>query len=117
MNVFVEHIDSIDRGLGYAVKFDLPEVGVDSPKLGLMASGLMSRLVCVEILIRLYSPLILLPGTHMKAQVIEISNHVRKQEGLVRYLQMAHRTLRNLTSSSITPLFFTAVFAGQKSCR
>ncbi|KAF8199169.1 hypothetical protein BJ912DRAFT_951141 [Pholiota molesta] len=79
INVLVEHIVSIDRGLEYANKVNQPEV--------------WSRLAKAQ-----------LDGLRIKdsvgqdpsnfAEVIEIANHAGKHDELVRYLQMARKTLR-----------------------
>ncbi|KAF8159760.1 hypothetical protein B0H34DRAFT_858496 [Crassisporium funariophilum] len=84
MNVLVEHIVSIDRGLEYANKVNQPEVWSRLAKAQL--DGLRIK-DSVESYIKAQDP-------SNFAEVIEIANHAGKHDELVKYLQMARKTLR-----------------------
>ncbi|KAF8998593.1 clathrin heavy chain 1 [Cyathus striatus] len=84
INVLVEHIVSIDRGLEYATKVNLPEVWSRLAKAQL--DGLRIK-DAVDSYIKAEDP-------SNFAEVIEIANHAGKHDDLVRYLQMARKSLR-----------------------
>ncbi|KAF5329324.1 hypothetical protein D9619_008912 [Psilocybe cf. subviscida] len=84
INVLVEHIVSIDRGYEYATKVNQPEVWSRLAKAQL--DGLRIK-DSVESYIKAQDP-------SNFAEVIEIANHAGKHNELVRYLQMARKTLR-----------------------
>ncbi|KAJ7061039.1 armadillo-type protein [Mycena amicta] len=84
INVLVEHIVSIDRGLDFANQVNKPEVWSRLAKAQL--DGLRVK-DSIDSYIRAEDP-----SNFM--EVIEISTRAGKQDDLVRYLQMARRTLR-----------------------
>ncbi|PPQ65881.1 hypothetical protein CVT24_011212 [Panaeolus cyanescens] len=84
MTVLVEHIVSIDRGLEYATKVNEPEVWSRLAKAQL--DGLRIK-DSVESYIKAQDP-------SNYAEVIEIASHAGKHDELVRYLQMARKSLR-----------------------
>ncbi|KAF8141713.1 hypothetical protein EV363DRAFT_1308829 [Boletus edulis] len=84
INVLVEHIVSIDRGLDYANKVNKPEVWSRLAKAQL--DGLRIK-DAIESYIKAEDP-------SNFAEVIEISNHAGKHDDLVRFLQMARKHLR-----------------------
>ncbi|KAF8661339.1 hypothetical protein AX16_001434 [Volvariella volvacea WC 439] len=84
INVLVEHIVSIDRGLDYANKVNRPEVWSRLAKAQL--DGLRIK-DSIDSYIKAGDP------TNF-AEVIEISNRAGKHDDLVRFLQMARKTLR-----------------------
>ncbi|KJA25685.1 hypothetical protein HYPSUDRAFT_37118 [Hypholoma sublateritium FD-334 SS-4] len=84
INVLVEHIVSIDRGLDYANKVNQPEVWSRLAKAQL--DGLRIK-DSVESYIKAQDP-------SNFTEVIEIANHAGKHDELVRYLQMARKSLR-----------------------
>ncbi|KAK0446711.1 hypothetical protein EV421DRAFT_1790875 [Armillaria borealis] len=84
MNVLVEHIVSIDRGLDYANKVNKPEVWSRLAKAQL--DGLRIK-DSIDSYIKAEDP-------SNFVEVIEISNHAGKHDDLVRFLQMARKTLR-----------------------
>lgn len=84
INVLVEHIVSIDRGLEYANKVNRPEVWSRLAKAQL--DGLRIK-DAIDSYIKAGDP-------SNYAEVIEISNHAGKHDDLVRFLQMARKTLR-----------------------
>jgi len=84
MNVLVENIVSIDRGLEYANKVNLPEVWSRLAKAQL--DGLRIK-DAIDSYIKADDPANF-------AEVIEIASHAGKQDDLVRFLQMARKTLR-----------------------
>ncbi|KAF5383731.1 hypothetical protein D9615_003688 [Tricholomella constricta] len=84
INVLVEHIVSIDRGLDFANKVNRPEVWSRLAKAQL--DGLRIK-DSIDSYIKAEDP-------SNFAEVIEISNHAGKHDDLVRFLQMARKTLR-----------------------
>ncbi|EJD47981.1 clathrin heavy chain [Auricularia subglabra TFB-10046 SS5] len=84
MNVLVEHIVSLDRGVEYANKVNMPEVWSRLAKAQL--DGLRIK-DSIDSYIKAQDP-------SNFAEVIEIANHAGKHDDLVRYLQMARKTLR-----------------------
>ncbi|KIY69192.1 clathrin heavy chain 1, partial [Cylindrobasidium torrendii FP15055 ss-10] len=84
MTVLVEHIVSIDRGLDYANKVNKPEVWSRLAKAQL--DGLRIK-DAIDSYIKAEDP-------SNFAEVIEISNRAGKHDDLVRFLQMARKTLR-----------------------
>lgn len=84
INVLVEHIVSLDRGVEYANKVNLPEVWSRLAKAQL--DGLRIK-DSIDSYIKANDP-------SNFAEVIEIANQAGKQDDLVRYLQMARKTLR-----------------------
>ncbi|KAG2056844.1 clathrin heavy chain 1 [Suillus hirtellus] len=84
INVLVEHIASIDRGLDYANKANKPEVWSRLAKAQL--DGLRIK-DAIDSYIKAEDP-------SNFAEVIEISSHAGKHDDLVRFLQMARKTLR-----------------------
>ncbi|KAF8920783.1 clathrin heavy chain 1 [Mucidula mucida] len=84
MNVLVEHIVSIDRGLEYANKVNRPEVWSRLAKAQL--DGLRIK-DSIDSYIKAEDP-------SNFAEVIEISNRAGKHDDLVRFLQMARKSLR-----------------------
>ncbi|KAG6381525.1 hypothetical protein JVT61DRAFT_112 [Boletus reticuloceps] len=84
INVLVEHIVSIDRGLDYANKANKPEVWSRLAKAQL--DGLRIK-DAIESYIKAEDP-------SNFAEVVEISNHAGKHDDLVRFLQMARKHLR-----------------------
>jgi clathrin heavy chain len=84
MNVLVEHIVSIDRALEYANKVQRPEVWSRLAKAQL--DGLRVK-DSIDSYIKAEDP-------SNYAEVIEISNRAGKHDDLVRFLQMARKTLR-----------------------
>lgn len=84
INVLVEYIVSIDRGLDYANKVNKPEVWSRLAKAQL--DGLRIR-DSIDSYIKAEDP-------SNFAEVIEISNHAGKYDDLVRFLQMARKSLR-----------------------
>ncbi|KAK2465631.1 hypothetical protein APHAL10511_002175 [Amanita phalloides] len=84
INVLVEHIVSIDRGLDYANKVNRPEVWSRLAKAqldGLRIKDSLDSYIKAE-------------DASNFAEVTEIANHAGKHDDLVRYLQMARKTLR-----------------------
>ncbi|KIJ55342.1 hypothetical protein M422DRAFT_219983 [Sphaerobolus stellatus SS14] len=84
MTVLVEHIVSLDRGVEYANKVNLPEVWSRLAKAQL--DGLRIK-DAIESYIKAEDP-------SNFVEVIEIANQAGKHDELVRYLQMARKTLR-----------------------
>ncbi|KZS94509.1 clathrin heavy chain 1 [Sistotremastrum niveocremeum HHB9708] len=84
MNVLVEHIVSIERALDFANKVNKPEVWSRLAKAQL--DGLRIK-DSIDSYVKAQDP-------SNFAEVIEISNHAGKHEDLVRFLQMARKTLR-----------------------
>ncbi|KAI0044509.1 clathrin heavy chain 1 [Auriscalpium vulgare] len=84
INVLVEYIVSLDRGVDYANKVNRPEVWSRLAKAQL--DGLRIR-DAIDSYIKAEDP-------SNFAEVIEIANHAGKHDDLVRYLQMARKTLR-----------------------
>ncbi|EAU90123.2 clathrin heavy chain 1 [Coprinopsis cinerea okayama7 len=84
INVLVEHIVSIDRGYDYANKINEPAVWSRLAKAQL--DGLRIK-DSVDSYIKAQDP-------SNFEEVIEIANHAGKHDDLVRYLQMARKTLR-----------------------
>ncbi|KAL9713749.1 Clathrin heavy chain [Leucoagaricus gongylophorus] len=84
INVLVEHIVSIDRGSDYANKVNKPEVWSRLAKAQLDVMRIKDS---VDSYIKAEDP-------SNFAEVIEIANHADKHDDLVRYLQMARKTLR-----------------------
>ncbi|KAI0285915.1 clathrin heavy chain 1 [Russula aff. rugulosa BPL654] len=84
INVLVEYIVSIDRGLDYANKVNKPEVWSRLAKAqldGLRIRDSIDSYIKAE-------------DASNFAEVIEISNHAGKYDDLVRFLQMARKSLR-----------------------
>ncbi|KAJ3481158.1 hypothetical protein NLI96_g7849 [Meripilus lineatus] len=84
INVLVEHIVSLDRGVEYANKVNQPEVWSRLAKAQL--DGLRIK-DAIDSYIKSADP-------SNFAEVIEISNRAGKHDDLVRFLQMARKTLR-----------------------
>ncbi|KAF8180718.1 armadillo-type protein [Mycena galopus ATCC 62051] len=84
INVLVEHIVSIDRGLDFANKVNKPEVWSRLAKAQL--DGLRIKDV-IDSYIKAEDPSNFI-------EVIEISTRAGKQDDLVRFLQMARKSLR-----------------------
>jgi clathrin heavy chain len=84
INVLVEHIVSIDRGLDYATKVNRPEVWSRLAKAQL--DGLRIK-DSIDSYIKAQDP-------SNFAEVIEMCNHAGKHDDLVRFLQMARKSLR-----------------------
>ncbi|ETW78923.1 hypothetical protein HETIRDRAFT_155976 [Heterobasidion irregulare TC 32-1] len=84
INVLVEYIVSIDRGLDYANKVNRPEVWSRLAKAQL--DGLRVK-DAIDSYIKAEDP-------SNFPEVIEIANHAGKHDDLVRFLQMARKTLR-----------------------
>ncbi|KIM68076.1 hypothetical protein SCLCIDRAFT_1209460 [Scleroderma citrinum Foug A] len=84
MNVLVEHVVSIDRGLEYATKVNKPDVWSRLGKAQL--DGLRIK-DAIDSYIKADDP-------SNFAEVIEISSHAGKHDDLVRFLQMARKHLR-----------------------
>ncbi|KAH6916189.1 clathrin heavy chain 1 [Coprinopsis sp. MPI-PUGE-AT-0042] len=84
INVLVEHIVSLDRGYDFANKTNEPAVWSRLAKAQL--DGLRIK-DAVDSYIKAQDP-------SNFEEVIEISNHAGKHDDLVRYLQMARKTLR-----------------------
>jgi clathrin heavy chain len=84
MNVLVEHIVSIDRALEYANKVQRPDVWSRLAKAQL--DGLRVK-DSIDSYIKAEDP-------SNFAELIEIANHAGKHDDLVRFLQMARKTLR-----------------------
>ncbi|KAL0060881.1 Clathrin heavy chain [Marasmius tenuissimus] len=84
INVLVEHIVSIDRGLDYANKVDQPEVWSRLAKAQL--DGLRIK-DSIDSYIKAQDP-------SNFPEVIEIANRAGKHDDLVRFLQMARKSLR-----------------------
>ncbi|TFK26167.1 clathrin heavy chain 1 [Coprinopsis marcescibilis] len=84
INVLVEHIVSIDRGYDYANKVNEPAVWSRLAKAQL--DGLRIK-DSVDSYIKAQDP-------SNFQELIEIANHAGKHDDLVRYLQMARKTLR-----------------------
>ncbi|KAI6122688.1 hypothetical protein EDD16DRAFT_1570643 [Pisolithus croceorrhizus] len=84
MNVLVEHVVSIDRGLEYATKVNKPEVWSRLGKAQL--DGLRIK-DAIDSYIKADDP-------SNFAEVIEIAGHAGKHDDLVRFLQMARKHLR-----------------------
>ncbi|TFK74892.1 clathrin heavy chain [Pluteus cervinus] len=84
INVLVEHIVSIDRGLDYANKVNRPEVWSRLAKAQL--DGLRIK-DSIDSYIKAQDPANF-------TEVIEISNRAGKHDDLVRFLQMARKSLR-----------------------
>ena len=101
INVLVEHIVSIDRGLEYATKVNKPEVWSRLAKAqldGLRIKDSIGKFhqhringrtltICKDSYIKAEDP-------SNFAEVIEIASRADKHDDLVRYLQMARKTLR-----------------------
>lgn len=102
INVLVEHIVSLDRGVDFANKVNKPEVWSRLAKAQLdglrikdsigriyisYCSGSGADSAAVDSYIKAGDP-------SNFAEVIEISNHAGKHDDLVRFLQMARKTLR-----------------------
>ncbi|KZT70754.1 clathrin heavy chain [Daedalea quercina L-15889] len=84
INVLVEHIVSLDRGVEYAIKVNKPEVWSRLAKAqldGLRIKDAIDSYIKAED-----------PGNYV--EVIEIASRAGKHDDLVRYLQMARKTLR-----------------------
>ena len=102
MNVLVEHIVSIDRGLDYANKINKPEVWSRLAKAQLDglrikdAIGSYRHQFFLNSLAYVYNieSYIKAEDPSNFAEVIEIATRADKYEDLVRYLQMARKTLR-----------------------
>ncbi|KIM86720.1 hypothetical protein PILCRDRAFT_4614 [Piloderma croceum F 1598] len=86
INVLVEHIVSIDRGFDCANKVNRPEVWSRLAKAQL--DGLRIK-DSIDSYIKAKDPANF-------AEVIEISNHAGNHDNLVRFLQMARKSLREL---------------------
>ncbi|TFY72317.1 hypothetical protein EVG20_g697 [Dentipellis fragilis] len=84
INVLVEYIVSIDRGLDYANKVNKPEVWSRLAKAQL--DGLRIK-DAIDSYIKAEDP-------SNFTEVIEIANHAGKHDDLVRFLQMARKSLR-----------------------
>lgn len=84
INVLVEHIVSLDRGVEYALKVNKPEVWSRLAKAQL--DGLRVK-DAIDSYIKAEDP-------SNFAEVIEIASHAGKYDDLVRYLQMARKSLR-----------------------
>ncbi|GJE98267.1 clathrin heavy chain [Phanerochaete sordida] len=84
INVLVEHIVSLDRGVEYATKVNQPEVWSRLAKAQL--DGLRIK-DAIDSYIKAQDP------TNY-AEVIEIANRAGKHDDLVRFLQMARKHLR-----------------------
>ncbi|KAI0924037.1 hypothetical protein AcV5_009400 [Taiwanofungus camphoratus] len=84
INVLVEHIVSLDRGVEYAVKVNRPEVWSRLAKAQL--DGLRIK-DAIDSYIKAGDP-------SNYVEVIEIASRAGKHDDLVRYLQMARKTLR-----------------------
>ncbi|TFK51691.1 clathrin heavy chain 1 [Heliocybe sulcata] len=84
INVLVEHIVSLDRGVEYAMKVNKPEVWSRLAKAQL--DGLRVK-DAIDSYIKAEDP-------SNFAEVIEIAGHAGKHDDLVRYLQMARKSLR-----------------------
>ncbi|KZO92891.1 clathrin heavy chain [Calocera viscosa TUFC12733] len=84
MSVLVEHIVSLDRGVDYANKVNEPKVWSRLAKAQL--DGLRIK-DAIDSYIKANDP-------SNYAEVIEIANRAGKQDDLVRFLQMARKTLR-----------------------
>jgi clathrin heavy chain len=105
INVLVEHIVSIDRGLEYANKVKQPEVWSRLAKaqldglrikdsVGEFMNGRGTHLSSHMLLHCFLESYIKAQDPSNFAEVIEIANHAGKHDELVRYLQMARKTLR-----------------------
>lgn len=101
INVLVEHIVSIDRGLDYANKVNKPEVWSRLAKAqldGLRIKDAIGELTCFEVLthslIHDLDSYIKAEDPSNFAEVIEIANRAGKHDDLVRFLQMARKSLR-----------------------
>jgi clathrin heavy chain len=101
INVLVEHIVSLDRGVEYATKVNKPEVWSRLAKAQL--DGLRIKDSIGKALFRTPPALFLTlsADSYIKAQdptnyaeVIEIANRAGKHDDLVRFLQMARKHLR-----------------------
>ncbi|KLO17941.1 clathrin heavy chain [Schizopora paradoxa] len=84
MNVLVEHIVSIDRGLDYAQKINKPEVWSRLAKAQLDGMRIKDS---IDSYIKAEDP-------SNYAEVIELATRADKYDDLVRFLQMARKTLR-----------------------
>ncbi|KAK7679481.1 hypothetical protein QCA50_017535 [Cerrena zonata] len=84
INVLVEHIVSLDRGVEYANKVNKPEVWSRLAKAQL--DGIRIK-EAIDSYIKAADP-------SNYAEVIEIASRAGKHDDLVRYLQMARKTLR-----------------------
>ncbi|THH32376.1 hypothetical protein EUX98_g1821 [Antrodiella citrinella] len=84
INVLVEHIVSLDRGVDYANKVNKPEVWSRLAKAQL--DGLRIK-DAIDSYIKAEDP-------SNFSEVIEISNRAGKHDDLVRFLQMARKSLR-----------------------
>ncbi|KAI0091788.1 clathrin heavy chain [Irpex rosettiformis] len=84
INVLVEHIVSLDRGVEYATKVNKPEVWSRLAKAQL--DGLRIK-DSIDSYIKAQDP-------SNFAEVIEIANRAGKHDDLVRYLQMARKHVR-----------------------
>ena len=101
INVLVEHIVSIDRGLDFATKINKPEVWSRLAKAQL--DGLRIKDAIGECNTFVFGNILDLHwvDSYIKAEdpsnfmeVIEISNRAGKHDDLVRFLQMARKSLR-----------------------
>ncbi|KAE9393463.1 clathrin heavy chain [Gymnopus androsaceus JB14] len=84
MTVLVEHIVSLDRGVEYAIKVNLPEVWSRLAKAqldGLRIKDSIDSYIKAE-------------DASNFVEVIEIADRAGKHDELVRYLQMARKSLR-----------------------
>ena len=101
INVLVEHIVSIDRGLEYATKVNRPEVWSRLAKAQLDGLRIKDSIGNPTRFLFDVFLLIIFTDSYIKAEdpsnfleVIEISTRADKYDDLVRYLQMARKTLR-----------------------
>jgi clathrin heavy chain len=101
MNVLVEHIVSIDRALDFANKVNKPEVWSRLAKAQLDGLRIKDAIGLPYLLLPPTQSYLILPDSYIKAadpanfaEVIELANRAGKQDDLVRYLQMARKTLR-----------------------
>jgi clathrin heavy chain len=103
INVLVEHIVSIDRGLDFASKVNNPEVWSRLAKAQLdglrIKDSIGKRLPSLAR--RKWLFMATFQDSYIKAEdpsnfaeVIEISSHAGKHDDLVRFLQMTHKSLR-----------------------
>jgi clathrin heavy chain len=101
INVLVEHIAFIDRSLEYADKANKPEVWSRFTKAQLEGLRIKDAIGEFFIMSCVYFHPCAPPDSYIKAadpsnfvEVIEISSHAGKHDDLVRFLQMARKTLR-----------------------
>ena len=101
INVLVEHIVSLDRGVEYANKVNKPEVWSRLAKAQL--DGLRIKDAIGRLLLEREAAIVhpTFSDSYIKAEdpsnfaeVIEISNRAGKHDDLVRFLQMARKSLR-----------------------